>query len=196
MWRVAAFVVALGWYGPALAHGALEIGAFYAGAADWLLHWQQALFILAAGTWCAQQAQSRQLWLGLALVGGFAAGSVLPWLGAFGLQPLLASAAAYTLIGLAVAGCVQTHWRWPLVFAAAGGAASGAGLMAASTDTLQRPALFLLGAFTGAALLLFYLCVALGRLPAGWPRVGLRVIGSWIAAVGLMVCAFAVQRGA
>lgn len=195
MRRAAAFVV-LGWCGPAFAHGALDIGAFYAGAADWLLHWQQALFILAAGIWCAQQAPSGQLWLGLALVGGFATGAVSLWLGAFGLQPLLASAMGYTVIGLAVAGGAQTHWRWPLAMAAFAGAAAGAGLVAASVDTLQRPALFLLGALTGAALLLFYLGSALARLPAGWPRVGLRVVGSWIAAIGLIVCAFAVQRGA
>lgn len=197
-WRLAgavpALVVGLTWSASASAHGGPNIGAFYAGALDLVLHWNHALFMLAAGAWCAQQTHPNQLWLGGSLIGGLMAGAVTVWLGAPAPQPVLASAAAYTLTGLAVAAFVQTHQRWHLVIAVAAGLASGMGFAAAAMPVVDQPLLFLLGMFLGAMLLVFYLYTAIARLPAGWPQIALRAAGSWIAAIGAMVCAFSLWQ--
>lgn len=190
----AAFAILLVRSGTTAAHSSLAIGAFYAGALELVLHWQQALFILAGGIWCGQQTQPHQLWLGSCLVGGFMTGAASVWLGVPAPQALLVSAVGYTLIGIAVAACLQANWRWPFAVAVPAGMASGAGLAVNAIPTVVRPWLFLLGTLTGALLLLFYVSAAAVRLPAGWPRVALRVAGSWIAAIGLMVCAFSMQR--
>lgn len=191
---VPALILGLTWSAPAAAHGGPDIGGFYAGALDLVLHWNQALFMLAAGAWCAQQTQPYQLWVGASLVGGLMAGAIAGWLGAPAPQPMLASAAAYTLTGVAVAAGLQMTRPWLLMIAVAAGIASGIGLPAAALPNVEQPLLFLLGTLLGALLLIFYLYKAVALLPEGWPRIAVRVAGSWIAAIGSMVCAFSVWQ--
>lgn len=45
----------------------------------------------------------------------------------------------------------------------------------------------LLGVGLAGALAALPAAVIIGRLPGGWPRIGVRVLGSWIAAIGLIV---------
>jgi len=178
------------WSPLAAAHGNTDLSPFYVGILDWVLHWQQALFLVAGGCWCGQQRTADALRLGSSLVGGLLAAAVAVLLGIVAAVPVLGAAFGYMLAGLAVAAQLQAAYHWPLMVGVAAGFASGLGLEFTAAADGQQALLFVLGMLVGVLLLMFYVAAAAIRLPDGWPRIGLRVVGSWIAAIGMMVCAF------
>lgn len=179
------------WSPLASAHGGLDIGGLYQGLITVVLHWEQALFLLVCGLWCAQQRPDKHALPGILVALGMLLGIALATQNVR-LGPLLLSGAlAYTLVGLVVA--IQLRGSATLVAPVAiiAGLANGVALGAGELPTLTQPWLFTLGLTLGVALFLFYVTTAVARLPLGWPWVGVRVVGSWVAAIGLIVGAFA-----
>lgn len=154
------------------------------------MHWDVLLLFVAGGLWTAQHPQSGQPALGTVLAFGFGGGFVLALVGARVTTPELVAGMAFAIAGLLTAiQLTQLPWL-SLCIGAAIAAMSGLSLGALELNTLQQPILFISGTLIGAGMLMFYIVAAVSRLPAGWPRLGIRVAGSWIAAVGLIVCAY------
>ena len=55
--------------------------------------------------------------------------------------------------------------------------------------TIDRPFLFITGVGTSVGLILFHVVTRVVRYRAFWVQTGVRVVGSWIAATGLLVLA-------
>ena len=56
---------------------------------------------------------------------------------------------------------------------------------------IERPLLFIAGVGSSIGLLLFHVVTRVVRYRAFWVQIGVRVVGSWIAATGLLVLALA-----
>ena len=63
-------------------------------------------------------------------------------------------------------------------------------------ETIERPVLYLLGVSSGVGLLSFHLEALVLRFPAFWMQIAIRVLGSWIAAIGLLVSVLEATGGA
>ncbi len=175
---------------PATAHAHAFPGAgdFYGG----MLHMLSALETLtptiALGMLAAQQGRDaavRVLGIApLALLAGAAIGAALgrvPDLGVLELGAML-------VLGVLVAGA------WPLPRAALLALAAIVGLTLGFANGGEIGAgasiwRFAPGVAIGGLLVLAYTISAVRWLTAGWTRIAVRVAGSWIAAVGLMVLA-------
>lgn len=190
-WRPAApaLLLALAWAGHAQAHSVgARFGDFYGG----LLHPTTSLDLapplLALGLLAGQngKAAARRMLLVLpaALILGTGLGGMLPapaWL-----ATVIAS--SFLLLGLLLALDRPLPQALLLAIGAGlglcGGVANGSG-MAGGSD----PVLFLLGsALAGLAAILLPSAVVVS-LAAGWQRILVRVVGSWLAAVGAMILA-------
>jgi len=62
--------------------------------------------------------------------------------------------------------------------------------------TIERPVLFITGVGSSIGLILFHVVSRVVRYRAFWVQIGVRVLGSWIAATGLLVLALAWGEGA
>lgn len=171
---------------PALAHGNIAVGEFYAGALQPLLHLESLLPLLVLAIWSVQ-AREPGLWqIPTACLTASAAGAVVALLGVAVSGASHLGGWAMLLLGLLVA----IDLRLPLPMAAAIGGTVG--LMHGYTGTFaeeaaaRRPLLYLCGLLIGTGLFLFHVENILYRARAFWMKVGLRVVGSWIAAVGLL----------
>jgi urease accessory protein len=175
------------------AHGSMAMGELYAGLLQPVLHLASLLPILALALWAAQQ-EARLVWqlplafAGAALVAGSAAllGVALP-----------GAAAVQTAAMLGFGGLVAARARLPA--AAALALAGGAGLAQGSVGVFgepaaaTRPILYVLGFALGLGLLLFHVENLAVRARAFWMQVGIRVVGSWIAAVGVLIGVLALR---
>lgn len=175
----------------ALAHGNMNAGAFYQGMATVFMHWDLLLFFVVAGLYTAQQSLRLRPWVGALLVFGIGAGFLASLPGLEMPRPSVVSGGAFALLGLLVAAQIARP-AWPGVILA-GGAALGGGLALGTAElaSIPRPFLFIAGLVLAAGMTVFYIVAAVVRLPAGWPWIGVRVLGSWIAAIGMIVCAYA-----
>lgn len=166
-----------------------QAGAFYAGLLHPLTAPEHVLPILALGLLAGQRGLSEGQGVLLAFVVALAAGAGLAAPGtAPGWIPPL-NVGSLVVIG----GLVAAAWRLPtallyalaLLFGATHGYANGAALPPGLS-----PPIFALGLVAAALLMAGYGLVvadALSRLKPNWPRVAVRVAGSWVAAVGILV---------
>jgi urease accessory protein len=169
------------------AHGSMAMGELYAGLLQPELHFETALPILALALWAAQQ-EARLLWqlplafAGAALAAGCAAlfGAALP--GAAAVQT-----AAMLGFGALVAARVRLPAPAALALAGVAGLAQGSVGVFGEPAAESRPVLYLLGFALGLGLLLFHVENLAVRARAFWMQVGIRVVGSWIAAVGVLI---------
>jgi len=174
----------------AYAHAASpQAGAFYAGLIHPLTAPEHVLPMVALGLLAGQHGLNKGQGVLLAFTIALAAGaglapngSALSWIPPLNIGSLV-------LIG----GLVAAAWRLPtgllyalaLLFGATHGYANGAALPL----DLSTP-IFILGLVAAALLTTGYGSVvadALLRLKPTWPQVAVRVAGSWVAAVGILV---------
>jgi hydrogenase/urease accessory protein HupE len=174
----------------AFAHGNMNAGAFYQGMASVFLHWDLLLFLIAAALWAGQHPPGVQPVLGAVLVFGIGTGFLTALGGIHAPLPVVASAGPFALLGLLVAAQLARPAWLSLALAAAASLCTGVALGTLELAAIERPFLFIGGLMLAAGMTVFYIVAAVVRLPAGWPWIGVRVIGSWIAAIGLIVCAY------
>jgi hydrogenase/urease accessory protein HupE len=62
-------------------------------------------------------------------------------------------------------------------------------------ETIARPILYMLGMCSGVGLLCFHLESLVLRFSAFWMQIAVRVLGSWIAAIGLLVAVLGAVGG-
>ncbi len=184
-----ALLLALAWPGQGLAHSlSASFGDFYGG----LLHPTTALDLapplVALGLLAGQNGKPAARRMLLVLPAAFVLGTGLG--GALPPPAHLATvnAGSFVVLGLLLALDAVLSSALLLGLGAAlglcNGLANGSG-MAGGSD----PVLFLLGsALAGFAAILLPSAVV-ASLTAGWQRIGVRVLGSWLAAVGAMILA-------
>jgi len=191
-----ACAIALALAGPARAHGDASLGDFYEGLFQPFFHPEFALAAIALALWSTQQASRTALLLCAGFAASLAIGAGTASLGWHAPVSAWAPRAAALAIGAAVA------LRLPLPSpATAGGIGVAVGLAqghaatAAELAQIAKPALWSAGLALGAVLLGAYANALVQRFPAFWMQVGVRVAGSWIAAIALLAGVMAL-RGA
>jgi urease accessory protein len=184
-----ALAAGLAWSQPACAHSlSSRFGDFYGGVLHPLTALEHLLPILALGLLAGQQGTRAARWLllifPLALLIGAALATVMPPIS--GVR--LANDVSFAVLGLLVAAA----WRVPLALLIMLGALFGLshGYENGRAITPETAAhLFVLGvAVVGAvatALVGAATIAAAGQ--AAWPRIAVRIAGSWIAAIGIMM---------
>jgi urease accessory protein len=184
-----ALLLGLAWPAPAAAHLGTDLGEFYAGLIHPFLHFDSALPLLAAALWIGQLAAS-SAWKGLvALAGGLCAGVVAGLLGLGGGAWSIALRLGALGLGGAVAARLRPPEPWVLAVLGAVGALLGGFAGFEVRADVTRPLLFGAGLLAGAGAGCVYVGGLLARFERFWVQVGVRVLGSWIAAVGLLVSA-------
>jgi urease accessory protein len=194
---------------PALGHAhatSESINHFYAGLLHPLITPEHVLAIIALGLLAGQQraANNQSVAWTLVFALGLAMGALLAWFigDAQVLQRSIVSLSTITLLNLVSVVLfglmIAVAWPWPLLlmyplvltFGLTHGVANGIEL---TTDTAIY--LFIPGLAAGTLVAALY-CMALADFasrprPYQWPRIALRVAGSWIAAIGILMLGMA-----
>jgi urease accessory protein len=194
-WRgaIGPLLAALAWAPPAAAHTLdNRFGDFYAGVVHPLSALEHAPPFLALALLAGQQGEGAARWLVLAFPLALLVGAVLaataPPLPAMGIL----NAASFIVLGLLLAAAL----RLPLPVLIALGALFGISHgyengRAMAPDTAVH--LFVLGVATVGGLITALVSAATIDLAeaAAWSRVAVRIAGSWIAAIGIMIIGLA-----
>ena len=189
-WRVAALALLFCiCAGPAQAHApSATVGDFYAGLLHPLTALEHILAFIALGLLGGRQGQRAQpvvLIFSAALLSGALLALILPAL------PLvdLINLASAVLLGLLVAAALSMPLPLLYTIASILGLTHGFANGDAIVPPL-KPWLYLPGVALSGLLVVAYGFVATDfaqRRNAGWMSIALRVIGSWIAAIGILV---------
>ena len=179
---------------PAQAHGNWSGGDFYAGLLQPIYHPESLLAALAIVLWSTQQEPNAGFLVCAAFVTAVVVGSATALLGA-----RVPGAEWGTRVAMLTFGpLAAAHLRLPMLFGAAlaavAGLASGAAATAPEAAQITRPVLWTLGLGGGAALLGVYAHQAVWRFQAFWMQIAVRIVGSWITAIGLLVSVLAAAR--
>ena len=179
---------------PAQAHGNFNGGDFYAGLLQPIYHPESLLAALALVLWSTQQTARAGFLACAGFTAAVALGSAMALLG-----QRLPGAEWGTRAAMLVFGpMAAAQLRLP-AFAAAGlaalaGLAIGAAATAPEAAQITRPVLWTLGLGAGVALLGVYANQVVWRFQAFWMQVAVRIVGSWISAIGLLVSVLAAKR--
>jgi urease accessory protein len=183
--------------GAAHAHAAsVQAGAFYAGLLHPLTAPEHVLPMLALGLLAAQQGLRKGQGVLLAFPAALALGAALALLpqtsGWMSLLNLVNLASAILFGGLVATSPVALLYGLAALFGLTHGYANGAAITAGLS-----PPVFILGLVTAALLVLGYSlggAAYLLRLAPTWLPIAVRVAGSWVAAIGILVFGLAYQR--
>jgi urease accessory protein len=171
------------------------VGDFYAGFLHPLTALEHVLPFLALGILCGQQGQRAQAALPLfwiALMLGATVALWLPGLPAVDLINILSALILGALIAAAFPLPVPVYLTLALVFGLSHGYANGAAI-----TRLIRPYLFIPGVGLAGLVVTGYGVIMTDyvlRRKVGWMTIAVRVAGSWIAAIGLLVLATSWKR--
>jgi hydrogenase/urease accessory protein HupE len=172
---------------PALAHGSLAVGEFYTGLLHPLLHFEILLPILALALWSGQLGDARAWHLPVVFSAAALVGAVA---GILDVEPFVGR--SLLLLPMLVLGLlVAARGRLPAWLAMAMVLFFGIEHGQANTydpeREIERPLLFLAGFSSSIGLIFFHVVTRVFRYRAFWVQTAVRVLGSWIAATGLLV---------
>jgi urease accessory protein len=182
---------------PAEAHVALQtMGSFWSGVAHVLTSLDQVFFLIGLAIWTSfldRDLDTRLIGaVFIAVFTGVLLGAAIDPEGRFDIGGVVA--ALLTTVGLAGAARLRLNAAPVLGFASVGGLVAGAA--GGSGATGLSLGLFSLGGSIASASVLSYAILATRRIGPEWGRIAMRAGASWIAAIGLMLLAFAmVHRG-
>jgi len=174
---------------PALAHGSLAVGDFYSGMLHPLLHFETLLPTLALALWSGQLGGLHSWRLPLTFLGAALLGTVA---GILEINFHLGSDSlrlSMLVLGLLVAAQGRLPAPLALSLAVLFGLFEGQINTYDPETTIDRPLLFIAGVGSSLGLILFHVVTRVVRYRAFWVRIAVRVLGSWIAATGLLVLA-------
>jgi len=179
---------------PAHAHGNANLGDFYQGLLQPVYHPEFLLGALVIALWSTQQEDRAAFATCVSFSLAIAAGSALAL---YGVGNEATSSWGPRLAMLAVGPMVAARLRLPLpvcaTLAGVAGLAQGHAATAGELAQIARPVLWTLGLALCAALLATYANGLTQRFRAFWLQVGVRVAGSWIAAIGLLASVLAAK---
>ena len=179
---------------PALAHGTLQAGEFYSGFVQPVFHPESLLALLALLLWSTQLGEPDAYRVPFAGCAAALAGAASAWLGSELAAVTWVERGATLGIALLVAARRPLPGPAALALAVAVGFAAGHEALAPELAALKRPWLFALGFAAALVVLWGYLASLVQRFGAPWLRLGVRIAGSWIATVTLLVSALALRR--
>jgi hydrogenase/urease accessory protein HupE len=191
--RAVAALAAICWAGPAHAHALSDrFGAFYGGMLHPLTALEHVLPFVALGLLAGQQGARAARWLLLAFPLGLLVGTAFAALVPAGFWVTPLNRLSFVVLGLLLAAA----WRIPLVLLLALGALvglshgydNGREVTADSALYLFVPGVALVGFITTALASAATLALS---ARADWPGVAVRIAGSWIAAIGIMMIGLA-----
>jgi urease accessory protein len=195
--RAFALLVGLVWAGPADAHSlSNRFGDFYGGILHPLSALEHVLPFLALGLLAGQQGARAARWLLLVFPLGLLLGTAFAAVDPpdYWVTPL--NYLSFVVLALLLAAA----WRIPLALLLALGALIGLSHgYENGRDLTTGPGLFLF--VPGVALVGVIITSLASALTldltarADWPRVAVRIAGSWIAAIGIMMIGLAGGRG-
>jgi hydrogenase/urease accessory protein HupE len=176
----------------ALAHGTMKVGDFYGGLSQPIFHPESLLPLLAMLLWCVQgPSEIARPRVPLVFALATAAGSALATAGV-DLPPAIWVARAGALVlGLLVAARVPSDDRFAAPIAILIGVAAGHASTWPDRADLARPWLYAGGLAMAVVIAWGYLGSLALRFRAFWAQVALRILGSWIATITLLVSALA-----
>ena len=172
---------------PALAHGSLAVGDFYTGMLHPLLHFETLLPLVALALWAGQLGGAHAWRLPLAFSAAALLGAVAglleiePWLGRWLLR------LSMLVLGLMVAASGRLPAWLAMAMACFFGIEQGQANTYDPEQEIARPLLFLAGLGSSIGLVFFHVVTRVVRYQAFWVQIAVRVLGSWIAATGLLV---------
>lgn len=173
--------------GSARAHGSLAIGDFYSGMLDPLLHFETLLPTLALALWSGQRGMPDGWRFPLCFLLAVLLGAGAGVLGSeFAAGPSLLKV-SMLMLGLLVAARLGLPAPLAMALVALFGFATGQGHTFEPGARIERPALFVAGIASSVALILYHVARNVLLYRAFWVQTGVRVLGSWIAATGLLV---------
>jgi hydrogenase/urease accessory protein HupE len=184
------FIAVLAWPTEAQAHGTISIGDFYTGLIHPMSHPEQVLAVVAAGLLVGQMAAGLAWPTARSFIASVLAGSIL------GLMNLgLPGSSVVVTLSLIVLGAfVALRAELPgkltvgvYLFL---GLAVGYTTSSQMSGNLKMPVFYLGGTLVGVGWVLLYSAQLVRRFRASWFQLGVRVIGSWIAAAGILIFAF------
>jgi urease accessory protein len=174
---------------PALAHGSLAVGDFYSGMLHPLLHFETLLPTLALALWSGQLGSPHSWRLPLAFLGAALVGTVT---GVLEIDLQLGPASlrlSMLVLGFLVAARAKLPAWLAMTMALLLGLFDGQTHTYDPETKIERPLLFIAGVGASIGLILFHVVTRVVRYRAFWVQTGVRVVGSWIAATGLLVLA-------
>ena len=171
----------------ALAHGNLAIGDFYAGLLQPIFHFDALLPIVVVALWATQLGAAEVWRLPLFFMTAAVAGGIAATLELQVDTAVWAPRIAMLVLGLLVATRLKLPAAAALVLVVVTGIAHGYAAVFSERETVQRPVLYLIGVGSGIGLISFHLESLVLRFPAFWMQIAVRVLGSWVAAIGLLV---------
>ena len=173
----------------AWAHGNIDVADFYQGMLHPILHIEHILSILALGFWSGQ-AKGRGQWLTpLTFTGAVLLGAVL---GLCSVELPAAPVVIYAsmiLLGLLVAARLRLPVAAMVSIAASLGLFHGWAHGNGMLESLDKPVAYVIGIGVALGLLLFYSVQLLVYFRANFIQIAVRIAGSWITAIGLLVLA-------
>lgn len=192
---LAALALALSAAGAHAHTSAKGVGDFYAGFLHPLTALEHVLPFLALGVLAGQQGQRSQaglpvFWVALML--GATAALWLPAVPAVDLVNILSALILGALIAAAFPLPASVSIVLALLFGLSHGYANGAAI-----TSLIKPYLFIPGVGLAGLVVTGYGVIVTDyvlRRKVGWMRVAVRVAGSWIAAIGMLVLATSWKR--
>lgn len=188
-------VAALAVVAPAPAHAhsiSVRFGSFYSGMLHPLTALEHLLAFLVLGVLFGLQERRRGALGVLCFAGALAVGAVIAL--ALGAEPVLGSAATASLAvaGALVALALALSTAWVVVLAVVFGLVHGFENGTAFAPGSGGP-LYVLGLAMSGYLVVTLLSAAVhGARSRRWALVGLRTLGSWVGALGLMMLGLAV----
>jgi len=182
------FVALLGSSSQASAHGSVRgLGNFLGGAVHPLLEPAQCIALVAIGLFIGQRGLAATRPASVCFAGALALGLVAAGFGGVTATDTALLAMAF-LLGLATLTDVVT----PRGLGATAAALVGLGVgLGSDPDSVvgQARLVMLLGSGAGAAVGMFNIVGLLHEARRPWQRIGMRVVGSWIAASAVLVLA-------
>ena len=163
------------------------MGDFYAGMLHPFLHFESLLLVLALALFAGQRARRLAWQLPLAFLVGALFGAAA---GLSGHAPLLVPAvlrAALLVLGLLIATRLRLPPALVVPPALLLGWAEGQLWGFDPQQAIARPFLHLAGLGCGLGLVFFHIVTRLVRYRVFWLQIGVRVVGSWMAAAALLV---------
>jgi urease accessory protein len=176
---------------PAAAHAVFGITGFAGGLLHPLLVPAHLMAVAALGLLIGQQGWGTSVSIVYAVAVCAGLGTI-----ALGIVPTLAEE---TLLAAAAAIGLLVAWAWPVLWPVGAGLAAVAGFALALDSppeaiSLTEANLMLLGTALSATALLVAVAWLVSRLRRHWQRIGVRIVGSWIAASAILVLALRFLR--
>ena len=174
--------------GVACAHSGVDMGDFYAGLSQPIFHWELLLLALGAALWASQAEDPDNVRIPVAFLVATLAGAAAGLWGPAATPPFWPVRIEAMVLGLLVAARLRIA-KLGVVVAAIAGLTYGWVAAVGEAPEVGKPIPYALGLVAGVFVLFGWVLAFTDRFRAFWVEVAVRVLGSWIATISLLVSA-------